>query len=165
MGAEQKIEAEPEPELHPKLNDMRVYAGRLLARREYGVRELQARLMKKWAGFENIAERVSLYIERLVDEEVLSDERFTEMFIRSRQNRNQGPMKIRAELHQKQVPKAIIEAGLLESSKDWGSLASDWLSRQVSGPLDFSRRAKYYRRLINRGFSHQQAMDAVNSLQ
>jgi regulatory protein len=154
---------EAEAELQPKLNDMKVYAGRLLARREYGVRELQARLLKKWSGFENIDERVIGLIDSLVADDVLSDERFVLMFVRSRLNRNQGPMKIRSELQQKQVPKTIVEACLQENSEAWGPSASAWLSRQVSGSLDFSMRAKYYRRLMNRGFSHQQAMDAVNA--
>jgi len=147
----------------PKLNDMRVFAGRLLARREYGVRELEVRLLRKFAGFDQIEQRISLFIESLQAEDALSDERFTEMFIRSRRNRNQGPVKIRADLRKRRVPEAIIEANLQQWEDEWGTSASAWLSRQVSGPLDFHARAKYYRRLMNRGFSHQQAMDAVVS--
>jgi SOS response regulatory protein OraA/RecX len=45
----------------------------------------------------------------------------------------------------------------------WTDLASSWLKRQNSGPLDFDARKKFYRRLLSRGFSHDQAMDALNN--
>jgi len=145
----------------PSQSDMRIFAGLLLARREYAVLELQARLLKKWAGQEGIAPRVAAFIATLQEEGALSDERFAASFIRSRCLRYQGPLKIQAELRQRQVPERIIESQLQNSAEDWIPLASSWLSRQHSGALDFAGRAKYYRRLMNRGFSHQQAMAAL----
>jgi len=145
----------------PSQSDMRIFAGLLLARREYAVLELQARLLKKWAGQEGIAPRVAAFIATLQEEGALSDERFAASFIRSRCLRYQGPLKIQAELRQRQVPEHIIESQLQNSAEDWIPLAACWLSRQHSGPLDFAGRAKYYRRLMNRGFSHQQAMAAL----
>jgi SOS response regulatory protein OraA/RecX len=47
-------------------------------------------------------------------------------------------------------------------SGKWRGLASEWLERQHSGPIDFNDKQKYYRRLLNRGFTHSQAMDAIN---
>jgi SOS response regulatory protein OraA/RecX len=44
----------------------------------------------------------------------------------------------------------------------WHQLAAEWLDRQQTGELDLKEKQKYYRRLINRGFTHGQAMDAVN---
>jgi regulatory protein len=148
---------------------MRVYAERLLARREYAVLELQARLVKKWSGkwsgkwpgLEQIEERVAQLISVLQADGVLSDERFAESFIRSRRRRCHGPIKIQAELRQRQVPEAVIAGKLEQAEDDWTALAAAWLSRQCPGPLDFAGRAKYYRRLMHRGFSHQQAMGAL----
>jgi len=147
----------------PSLTEMRVFAERLLARREYAVAELQARLLSKWPGSDLIGERVAGLITSLRSEGVLSNERFAESFIRSRQQKFQGPLKIQAELRQRRVPENIISALLEPESAEWKSLAANWLSRQYSGPMDYGARAKYYRRLTNRGFSHQQAMDAVSA--
>jgi len=145
----------------PSQSEMRVFAGLLLARREYAVLELQARLLKKWAGQEGIVPQVAAFVATLQEEGALSDERFAASFIRSRCLRYQGPLKIQAELRQRQVPEHIIESQLQNSAEDWIPLAANWLSRQHSGILDFAGRAKYYRRLMNRGFSHQQAMTAL----
>lgn len=137
-----------------------------MARREYAVLELQARLLRKWSGQlpgeDQIGERVAELIAALKAEGALSDERFTESFIRSRRMKFQGPAKITAELRQRRVPEAIIAAELEPDAEEWTELAAAWASRQRSGPLDYAGRAKYYRRLINRGFSHQQAMDALS---
>ena len=140
---------------------MRVFAGLLLARREYAVAELQARLLKKWGGIEGIEPLVATFITTSQEEGALSDERFTASFVRSRCQRYQGPLKIHAELRQRRVPEHLIESQLQECAEDWVPLAASWLSRQHSGALDFAGRAKYYRRLVNRGFSHQQAMAAL----
>ena len=143
---------------NPSLNDMRVFAGQLLARREYAVQELQARLLKKWSANEPL---VATLITTLQAEGALSNERFAESFIRSRCQRFQGPLKIQAELRQRGVPEHLIESQMQDRAEEWVPLAQSWLSRQHSGTLDFAGRAKYYRRLINRGFTHQQAMAAL----
>lgn len=140
---------------------MRIFAGLLLARREYAVRELQARLLKKWGGTEGIEPLVATFITTLQAEGALSDERFTASFVRSRCQRYQGPLKIQAELRQRRVPERLIESRLQDCAEDWVPLATRWLERQHSGALDFAGRAKYYRRLVSRGFSHQQAMAAL----
>ncbi len=140
---------------------MRGFAGLLLARRDYAVLELQARLLKKWAGAEGIEPLVATFIATLQTEGALSDERFTAAFVRSRCQRHQGPLKIRAELRQRRVPEHLIESNLQDSAEEWVPLAARWLSRQHGELLDFAGRAKYYRRLVNRGFSHQQAMAAL----
>jgi len=160
---------------------MRVFAGQLLARREYAVQELQARLLKKWSGKglgnepSNDAEQsfgkgdtsqaigplIANLITTLQAEGALSDERFADSFIRSRCQRFQGPLKIQAELRQRGVSEHLIESQMQERAEEWVPLAESWLSRQTSGALDFAGRARYYRRLINRGFTHQQAMAAL----
>jgi regulatory protein len=149
---------------------MRVYAERLLARREYAALELQTRLVKKWSGkwsgkwpgWEQIEKQAAELITVLQADGVLSDERFAESFIRSRRQRCHGPVKIQAELRRRQVPAAVIAGKLEQAEDDWVTLAAAWLSRQCPGPLDFASRAKYYRRLMHRGFSHQQAMGALD---
>jgi SOS response regulatory protein OraA/RecX len=60
------------------------------------------------------------------------------------------------------VGQAEINAALDEEKLCWSDIAAEWLARQRGESDDFDTRAKYYRRLVNRGFSHDQAMDALS---
>ena len=80
------IDGEPAPE-QPTKNDLMAHAARLLARREFAVRELEARLLRKWAAAEKIQVLVNDVISTLQADGALSDARFADSFIRSRQQR------------------------------------------------------------------------------
>ena len=137
---------------------MRAFAYRLLGRREYSVFELGRRMRQKWPDANGIDELT----EALVGEDLVSDERYTEAFVRFRVQRHQGPLKIKAALRTKGVSDALISRELDARSAQWHELALRWLQRQNPGELDFEQKKKYYRRLMSRGFTHSQAMDAVN---
>jgi len=149
------VHDEKEP---PSQNEMRAFAYRLLGRREYSVFELTQRILRKWPGSVDVDELV----DALVNENLVSDDRFAESFVRFRAQRFQGPLKIKADLRSRGVSDVLIERELGANSGNWSELAAQWLSRQVSGKLDFAGKQKYYRRLTSRGFTHGQAMDAVN---
>ena len=70
---------------------------------------------------------------------------------------NHGPSR-----RAKGVADTVIAGELERQSGEWTDLATEWLQRQHPGLLDFDARTKYYRRLVNRGFTHDQAMDALN---
>ncbi len=146
----------------PSANELRAFAYRLLGRREYSVFELGQRIRQKWSGADGVEERAEDLLEALQEENLLSDERFAESFVRSRVDRFQGPLKIKAALREKGVSDALISAELDARSGEWTDLASEWLERQLSGPIDFAMKKKFYRRLASRGFTHSQAMDAIN---
>ena len=139
---------------------MRAFAYRLLGRREYSEFELDQRLQRKWPEAEPGA--IADLIQALVAENLLSDVRFAESWLRTAVQRNQGPLKIRAALRGKGVDDVVISAEIGRRSGQWTGLAADWLQRQHPEPLDFKGRRKFYRRLLNRGFTHDQAMDALN---
>ena len=149
----------------PSANELRAFAYRLLGRREYGVFELRQRLVHKWPGAEGIESLAEELTDALVEENLLSDERFVESFVRSRLARHQGPLKIRAELRGKGVDDALIAGELDGRGAEWVESAAQWLRRQHAGPVDFDARKKLYRRLANRGFSHEQAMQAIGCLE
>jgi regulatory protein len=142
----------------PSLNQMRAFAFLLLGRREYSVFELGQRLRRKWPD----ANDIDVLIDALVTENLVSDERFVESFVRSRLQRFQGPLKINAALRSRGVSDALIADELEAHSQEWLNLAEQWLARQHAGLIDFDGKRKYYRRLISRGFTHGQAMDALN---
>ena len=144
----------------PSAGELRAYAYRLLGRREYSVRELDQQLRRRWPDLGPVI--IEELLGALVEENLLSDERFAESYVRSTFRRHQGPLKIRAALRAKGVADATIAGELERRSGQWTDLAAEWLQRQHPGPLDFDARKKFYRRLVNRGFTHDQAMDALN---
>ena len=141
----------------PSSNEMRAFAYRLLGRREYSIFELGQRIRQKWPE----AEGVSELLDALSEENLVSDERYVEAFVRFRIQRHQGPLKIKAALRGKGVSDSLVDASLGAYSDQWIDLAREWLARQHSGDFDFEQRKKYYRRLQSRGFTHSQAMDAI----
>lgn len=143
---------------------LRAFAYRLLGRREYSVHELGQRLRQKWSGADDAGAMIEELLVALQDENLLSDERFVESFVRSRVGRYQGPLKIRAALAGKGVSDALVSAELDARSGEWTDLATEWLQRNHTGPVDFDTRKKLYRKLANRGFTHDQAMDAIDSV-
>jgi regulatory protein len=140
----------------PSTTEMRAFAYRLLGRREYSLVELENRIRQKWPEAEEIGDLVG----QLAGENLVSDQRYAEAFTRSRVQRHQGPLKIRAAMRGKGVPDSIIAAAMEAEADDWLELARNWLQKQHPGQLSFKDKQKYYRRLVNRGFTHDQAMDA-----
>ncbi|MCH8057227.1 MAG: regulatory protein RecX [Proteobacteria bacterium] len=135
---------------------MRAFAYRLLGRREYSLVELGNRLRLKWPE----AEDVGILVGQLAEENLVSDQRYAEAYMRSRVQRHQGPLKIRAAMKGKGVPDSIIATAMQAEAGKWLDLARKWLQRQHPGQLSFKNKQKYYRRLVSRGFTHDQAMDA-----
>ena len=88
-----------------------------------------------------------------------------ESFVRSRINRYQGPLKIKAALREKGVSDSLVSMQFEAHSGEWTDLATEWLARQHTGPIDFDLKKKLYRRLASRGFTHDQAMTAISNLQ
>jgi len=148
----------PDEKEAPSLNEMRAFAYRLLGRREYSVFELDRRIRQKWPEATNVEE----LIEALVEEDLVSDERYAEAFVRFRIQRYQGPLKIKAALRTKGISDTLISRELGAHSEEWAELAAQWLERQNPGEISFEVKKKYYRRLTSRGFTHDQAMDALN---
>lgn len=143
----------------PSDTEMRAFAYRLLGRREYSLAELENRIRRKWPEADEVGELVG----QLAAENLVSDERYAEAFVRFRVQRHQGPLKIRSAMRSKGVADSIIATAMEAESGQWRDLALEWLQRRHPGQLSFKDKQKFYRRLISRGFTHAQAMDACNS--
>jgi regulatory protein len=153
----------PETRKNSSPADLRAQAMSLLARREYAVAELRDRLHAKCQGQDGVESEIGDLLAELIAEGSLSDERYVESYVRSCRQRSQGPMKIRAGLRQRQLPGELVDAALEQDPGAWVGVASAWLARHHEGVLAYEDRAKYYRRLLNRGFSHEQAMQALDA--
>ena len=140
--------------------DVRDIAMRYLTRREYGIEELRQKLLQRDSD-PDIAEKV---VTDLVDENLVSDQRFTEMYVRMRIRRLFGPLKIRGELRSKGISEHLIAAAMPDGQETWFDVATQWADKRCHGELDYAGRAKFYRSLMNRGFTHEQANVALDSL-
>ena len=131
----------------------------LLARREHARGELLAKLEK--AGFEaGIALDAVLALEA---ENLQSDARFAEAFVRSRFNQGKGPVRIRQELRERDVAAAVIDDAFTEFGADWQALARETRERKFGPevPREFKEKARQMRFLQYRGFEQDQITSAV----
>jgi regulatory protein len=137
--------------------EIRKKAMDFLARREYGQTELIKKLADK--GFERRI--VEQEVRILTEENLQSDERFSESFVQSRINQGKGPIRIRLDLGQRGISDAVIEMAIEESAADWHGLAREVRLRKFGDdpPADFKAKAKQMRFLQYRGFEqdHVQA--------
>jgi len=141
-------------------SEIREIALRYLGRREYAIEELRLKLIQRGADSE-ITEQV---VSDLADSDLVSDQRFTEMYLRMRIRRLFGPMKIRGELRGKGVSDKLINDAMPDGNDTWFDAASQWARKSCRGELDYAGRAKIYRSLMNRGFSHEQANVGIDNL-
>ena len=77
--------------------DIRFSAMNFLARREHTRRELQQKLKRRYADEGLIA----IELERLAGENLQSDARFAESFVRERANRGHGLIKVQHEMRER----------------------------------------------------------------
>lgn len=132
----------------------------LLARREHSSGELRAKLRAK--GFDD-EESVDLQLGRLRDEGLLSDERFAESFVHARRLRGQGPSRIAAELRERAVSAALIEAYVDPRDGVWTEAARAARRKRFGpeAPAEFAERARQARFLRYRGFTEDQIKVAL----
>ena len=93
----------------------------LLSRREHSEKEIYMKLIK----FVESKTRLNDEIEKLKNEGLLSDARFSEAYMRSRFNSGFGPVRIKYELNKKGVSKILIDKALIETDLDWDQKMTD----------------------------------------
>lgn len=128
-----------------------------LARREYGRRELEQKLIA--AGFELVT--VAATVEKLTGEGLQDDRRCIDNFTQSRINQGKGPVRIRLELGERGLDAGLIDEVLEEVVQDWFELARQIRLKKFGSelPQEFKAKARQMRFLQYRGFesSHIQA--------
>jgi regulatory protein len=131
-----------------------------LARREYGQRELEQKLIA--AGFESVT--VAATVEKLTGEGLQDDRRFIENFVHSRINQGKGPIRVRQELGERGLNAGMIEAVLEDVAEDWCALARQVRDKKFGPglPRDFKEKARQMRFLQYRGFDSEHIQAAVS---
>ncbi len=122
-----------------------------LVRREYSQLELQQKLSLN--GFDD--DIIAQTLTRLINEKLQSDERFTEMFIRTRINQGKGQILIKQQLKQK----GIEHADFLDY--DFYQLAKEVQQKKYASlPTTAKEKAQQIRFLQSRGFG----FDEINTI-
>lgn len=133
----------------------------LLARREHSCLELAHKLERR--GFS--AEAIALVLEELVQENVLSEARFIESFIYTRQARGMGPLKICAQLKARGIKQAAILNSEIWQSTCWQQHAVKVRIKRFGRalPQQVSQRLQQSRFLQQRGFTLEQICASLKS--
>lgn len=135
---------------------------RLLGRREHASGELVQKLKQRQIPT-SLAEAV---VAELAEIGLQSDDRFAEGRCRTRSQQGYGPMRLNAELRQKQLSDAIIRRELAGYDEFfWRTQAWQQRIRKFgeSLPVDMKERAKQQRHLAQRGFASSQIQAAFNA--
>lgn len=134
----------------------------LLARREHSVGELRQKLLtflhKKSEKNHYASESVDRVIDELQGEGLVSDERFTEAFVRYRKNNGYGPMRIQTELRERGVSEKIQATYLDFTDPHWREQVAQVRIKRFGTDLpgDYKERSRQARFLQYRGFTADQ---------
>ena len=157
-----------------EFNEIFAQGLRMLAMREHSVREITNKLLAKskasiakrsdQQGGEEIFDSSKIFntvyavVDELLEKKYLSNERFTETYVRSRANRGFGPVKIKSELKDKGISSGLIQDHLDQGSSLWFDNAkSEYQKKFGSTPVEnynvWTKRARF---LQSRGFTMEQ---------
>lgn len=125
-------------------------AVRLLSRREHSAFEIRDKLAKREFDDGEITQAIA----ELIEGGWLSDERFAEAYIRMRQLKGFGPIRISIELNERGVDESIVDAYLDTNDDIWlQSLKEQYQKKYKSKEIeDYNDKAKRIRFLQYRGF-------------
>ena len=129
-----------------------------LSRREHSFKELIFKLEDRVGSSQRLIEE----LEKLREEGLQSDERFTESFIRSRSIKGFGPEKISNELRSKGIEENLIKKMVYSQELDWNIILKKEFKKKYSQSKlynieDISKIKKFF---FQRGF----LIDEINEL-
>ena len=134
-----------------------------LARREHSFYELTQKLNKKFP--ESDSDLLVEVLDTLKADNLQSDERFTESYVRYRKSRGFAYLHIRADLAGRRVSETIIGKYLIKTDEHWQISADQLVAKKLRSqePLSFGSKVhrKLSRFLVSRGFSPAEIRKAV----
>ena len=100
----------------------------MLSRRELSAAELARKLKTKGCH----PSLISAVVQELQRLDLQSDERFTEVYVRNRISKGQGPIRIRQELGERGVHEEIVEDALTRTGEFWLELAREVIHKRFA---------------------------------
>ena len=148
---DKNVSSAPDDAVNPA--DIRFAAMNLLARREHSLRELREKLLRRFA----TGDLVEQALQRLVDENLQSDERYAQSYLRQRCSRGYGPLRIRQEMRERGVSDTLIKLALEVENPDWMALAAQAYYKKFGQGkiLDLKEKSRRVRFLQYRGFTSE----------
>lgn len=133
----------------------------LVARREHSCKEILQKLSRK--GFDPTL--IQTTIDQCIEENLISETRFIENYIYSRQKKGFGPLHIREALRQRGIHDDQLKIYFILEDTIWFELAKiAWEKRfKNRPPKDLHEQAKHKKFLQSRGFTHEQIKESVCS--
>lgn len=131
----------------------------LLARREHSRLELEQKLLLRYP---DSAAEIETVLHELREENLQSDQRFTEAYVAMRRRKGYGPLRLRQELREKGIDPLLVADELANPDHDWCAQAAQVLWKKFSSPATgHKERARQMRFLQYRGFNHEQIEAAM----
>lgn len=134
-----------------------------LAKREYSQYELQQKLLR-YCDDELLINELLLSLK---EQNLQSNERFAELYVRSHTHRGKGPNWIRHQLMQHQISECLIEDQLNNPDIDWDSITRTVLAKKANlgdlKQLEYSQKAKLFNFMQQRGFPIEWINNAFKS--
>jgi len=130
--------------------DVRLAAMNLLARREHSLHELRQKLRRRFPDESVLA----LELARLQDENLQSDQRYAQSYLRQRSGRGYGPQRVRREMHDKGLSDEQIADAFATVEVDWYELAAQVMRKKFGAvPVtELKEKARRLRFMQYRGF-------------
>jgi len=132
-----------------------------LAQREHSRLELHHKLIKK--GFDSTV--IATVLTQLQTDNLLSDERFVENYLRVRISKGYGPLRIEQELRERGIASTLLSQALNFHDPQWLTRAQQAWQKRFGRNLSPDRReqAKQIRFLQYRGFTSTQIKAVLSS--
>ena len=132
-----------------------------LANREHSCLELRHKLIKK--GFDSTV--IATVLTQLQADNLLSDERFVENYLRVRINKGYGPLRIEQELRERGISSTLLSQALNVHDPQWITCAKQAWQKRFGQNLsrDLREQAKQIRFLQYRGFTSAQIKAVLSS--
>lgn len=133
---------------------LRLKAMDLLARREHSRQELENKLLARGASRALMTE----VLDGLVQDNLLSDERFAESYVRVRTSKGYGPQRIRQELQERGIESGLVDTLLEDFSQEWlTDLRNLWKKRWgAQAMVSREEQSKRWRFIQYRGYTWEQ---------
>ena len=131
-----------------------------LSRREHSSKEIFQKMSQRVESKELLEDSIN----ELVEDGLLSDERFAESYFQSRKNRGFGPLRIKNELIQRGVKESIFNS--IQADTEWSSYALEVLEKKTNGkkPEEMKEILKLKKFLNYRGFEFEDIDKAFSKL-
>ena len=132
-----------------------------LSRREHSSKEI----FQKMSPRVEFKEMLEDSIDQLIQDGLISNERFAESYFQSRKNRGYGPLRIKNELKQKGVNEGLFNT--IQEGTDWPSYALKALEKKINGKYpDGMKEVLKLKNFLNyRGFNFQDINKAFSMLE